>query len=183
VQASQARPPAADSALAVVSGRAVCGCALGHFRSSRHRKSTDRPRHYRRQSTRSVLHALYARPRWCDGLEHLCVFSEPISAACSRTQGRSHGWNGCAFSLDARSDCAPPDLPLCGNRWKLGLGLWIYLWPSFLVEMAVLWGGVWMLWSGAAYKTRLAGFAAALSLLQYVGTSFSRHLPVVAQKP
>ena len=35
-----------------------------------------------------------------------------------------------------------PDLPLYDNTFKMGLGLWNYRWPSFLLEAAMLFGGI-----------------------------------------
>ncbi len=37
-----------------------------------------------------------------------------------------------------------PDLPLYGNSFKVGLGLWNWLWPSLLLEAAILAMGVWL---------------------------------------
>ena len=35
-----------------------------------------------------------------------------------------------------------PDLPLYDNTLKMGLGLWNYRWPAFLLEAAILFGGM-----------------------------------------
>jgi hypothetical protein len=65
-----------------------------------------------------------------------------------------------------------PDLALYDNHFKVGFGLWNYIWPSFLLEMAILWTGMWMFRRTAAYKARLIGLVIGLSLLQCVGTFF-----------
>jgi hypothetical protein len=35
-----------------------------------------------------------------------------------------------------------PDLPLYDNTFKMGFGLWNYRWPAFLLEAAILFGGI-----------------------------------------
>jgi membrane-bound metal-dependent hydrolase YbcI (DUF457 family) len=37
-----------------------------------------------------------------------------------------------------------PDLPLYDNTHKLGLGLWNYPMPTFALEAAILFGGIWI---------------------------------------
>jgi hypothetical protein len=65
-----------------------------------------------------------------------------------------------------------PDLSLYGNHFKMGLGLWNYLWPSFLLELLVLWLGAWIYLRAVPDKTRLLGFVVLLSVIQYVGTFY-----------
>jgi hypothetical protein len=63
-----------------------------------------------------------------------------------------------------------PDLPLYDSVFKMGLGLWNYPVPAFIVEMLVLFGGAALYARNAARKGKLWGFVAVLALLQLVGT-------------
>lgn len=63
-----------------------------------------------------------------------------------------------------------PDLALYGNHFKMGLGLWNYLWPAFLLEMCVLWAGAWFYARTLKRKAWLVGYVAILSVVQYAGT-------------
>jgi hypothetical protein len=65
-----------------------------------------------------------------------------------------------------------PDLALYDSVGKMGFGLWNYRGASFALEMAVLFGGVAMLYRTAAHKARLAGFVVFLVGLQAFGTFF-----------
>ena len=66
-----------------------------------------------------------------------------------------------------------PDLSLYGDHLKMGLGLWNYLWPSFLLEMLVLWLGAWLYLRSISSKKRMLGFVVFLSAVQVFGTFFS----------
>src|SRR3989442_927064 len=48
-----------------------------------------------------------------------------------------------------------PDLPLYDNAAKVGLGLWNYPAPAFLLEVAVLFGGMFLYLRSATATTRL----------------------------
>jgi hypothetical protein len=48
-----------------------------------------------------------------------------------------------------------PDLPLYDNTLKMGLGLWNYRWPAFLLEAAILFGGVLLYARSTTAKTVL----------------------------
>ena len=50
-----------------------------------------------------------------------------------------------------------PDLPLYGNSLKVGLGLWNYPVPAFLLEAGVLVGGMWLYYRAAAPQRPPAG--------------------------
>jgi len=47
-----------------------------------------------------------------------------------------------------------PDLPLLGDRFKMGLGLWNYPAPAFLLESLVLFGGMYWYWRAARPAVR-----------------------------
>lgn len=51
-----------------------------------------------------------------------------------------------------------PDLPLYDNAAKVGLGLWNYPAPAFLLEVAVLFGGVLLYLRSTAATTRLGRY-------------------------
>jgi hypothetical protein len=63
-----------------------------------------------------------------------------------------------------------PDLPLYDGVFKMGLGVWNYPIPAFLLEMAVLFGCAALYAKNAARKGKLWGFVAVLAVLQSVGT-------------
>ncbi len=55
------------------------------------------------------------------------------------------------------------DLPLYNDVYKMGLGLWNYPIPAFLVEAAVLFGGMWLY----LRSTRGAAFAGKYAMLLF----------------
>jgi hypothetical protein len=63
-----------------------------------------------------------------------------------------------------------PDLPLYTKVFKMGFGLWNYRVLSFLLEMAVLFGGAALYLRTAARKTRVVVLVVFLAVLQFVGT-------------
>jgi len=63
-----------------------------------------------------------------------------------------------------------PDLALYDSVFKMGFGLWNYRVLSFLLEMAVLFGGAAIYLKAAARKPRIVVFVALLTVLQFVGT-------------
>ena len=64
------------------------------------------------------------------------------------------------------------DLSLYGDHFKMGLGLWNYLWPSFLLELVVLWLGAGLYLRQVSSKTRIVAFVLFLSAVQIFGTFF-----------
>lgn len=62
-----------------------------------------------------------------------------------------------------------PDLPLVGNRWKVGFGLWNARWLSLALELAVLFGGAVLLMADPATSPGMRwftlGFSVALAAL------------------
>jgi hypothetical protein len=52
----------------------------------------------------------------------------------------------------------------------MGFGLWNYRVLSFLLEMAVLFGGAALYLKNAARKTRVVAFVMFLAVLQFAGT-------------
>jgi len=72
---------------------------------------------------------------------------------------RGHG--SCArrvLPLGARPRGAPSDLPLYDNAAKVGLGLWNYPAPAFLLEVAVLFGGMFLYLRSTTTTTRLGRY-------------------------
>ncbi len=63
-----------------------------------------------------------------------------------------------------------PDLSLYDGVYKMGFGLWNYRIPSFILEMAVLFGGAWMYVKAVPRRGRVIAFVAVLAVLQFVGT-------------
>lgn len=63
-----------------------------------------------------------------------------------------------------------PDLTLYGGGFRMGFGLWNYRALSFVVEMAVLFGGAAMYLKSAAHKVRFVVFVLFLAAFQVVGT-------------
>jgi hypothetical protein len=64
-----------------------------------------------------------------------------------------------------------PDLPLIGNRYKVGFGLWNYRYLAFAIEIGVLFAGAIAYAksvgpSSAGTQLFILGFAGALALLQ-----------------
>jgi hypothetical protein len=51
-----------------------------------------------------------------------------------------------------------PDLPLYDNTAKVGLGLWNYPAPAFLLEVAVLFGGMFLYLRSTTATTRLGRY-------------------------
>jgi len=51
-----------------------------------------------------------------------------------------------------------PDLPLYDNVAKVGLGLWNYPAPAFLLEVAVLFGGMFLYLRSTTATTRLGRY-------------------------
>lgn len=65
-----------------------------------------------------------------------------------------------------------PDLALYDSVGKMGFGLWNYRGAAFALEMAVLLGGVALLYPGSARKGRLIGFVIFLAAVQVLNTFF-----------
>jgi hypothetical protein len=64
-----------------------------------------------------------------------------------------------------------PDLPLWGNRAKVGLGLWNLAVPAFILESTVLAGGMWLyLRAGARRPIGVMAFGAVLVFIQAAST-------------
>ena len=63
-----------------------------------------------------------------------------------------------------------PDLALYPSAHKMGFGLWNYRVLSFLLEMAVLFGGGWMYLRTVPRRGKVWGFLIFLAVLQFVGT-------------
>ena len=63
-----------------------------------------------------------------------------------------------------------PDLALYDSVCKMGFGLWNYRVLSFLLEMAVLFGGGWMYLRTVPKKAAVWAFLAGLAALQFAGT-------------
>jgi len=64
------------------------------------------------------------------------------------------------------------DLALYDSVGKMGFGLWDYRALAFALEMAVLFGGVALLYQNWTHKAWLAGFAIFLAAVQVFGTFF-----------
>ena len=52
-----------------------------------------------------------------------------------------------------------PDLPLLGDSYKVGFGLWRHLWISFPLELAVMASGAWIYARTVPSRTRLGDLA------------------------
>jgi membrane-bound metal-dependent hydrolase YbcI (DUF457 family) len=63
-----------------------------------------------------------------------------------------------------------PDLALYDGVFKMGLGLWNYRIPAFVLEIAVLSGGGALYLKTAPRKGRVIAFVALMAVLQFVGT-------------
>jgi membrane-bound metal-dependent hydrolase YbcI (DUF457 family) len=64
-----------------------------------------------------------------------------------------------------------PDLPLWGDRWKIGLSLWNVPAVAFALEAAILFGGAWLYLRSTTSRTRTSTlafvvFAVLLLLIQ-----------------
>ncbi len=61
-----------------------------------------------------------------------------------------------------------PDLPLYGDQHKLGFGLWAWLWPELLLELALVWVTVALYVRRCPqYAQRAWALAAVLTLMQF----------------
>ncbi len=65
-----------------------------------------------------------------------------------------------------------PDLALYDSVGKMGFGLWDHRGAAFALEMAVLFGGVGLLYRSWTRKGRLVGFAIFLAAVQVFNTFF-----------
>ncbi len=78
-----------------------------------------------------------------------------------------------------------PDLPLIGDHYKVGFGLWRHLWLSFPLELVVLWGGA-LLYAHYVKATSVWGaiwlwvFVAALTF-EEINVSFGLVGPFFAE--
>jgi hypothetical protein len=68
-----------------------------------------------------------------------------------------------------------PDLPLYDNSFKVGFGLWRYLWLSFPLELALLVAGAWTYARTVPSATRFGDlalwlFVAVMALIETYGT-------------
>lgn len=76
-----------------------------------------------------------------------------------------------------------PDLGLWGDHYKVGLGLWDYLWPALGLEMACFAGAAWYLrgdakvWQAAGGKG--LGIFLGVMVLIHLGNLFGPHPPSV----
>lgn len=65
-----------------------------------------------------------------------------------------------------------PDLALYDNTLKMGLGLWNYRVPAFILEIGLLIGGAVLYLRRASQKGRIVVYVCLLVLVQVVGTFF-----------
>ena len=63
-----------------------------------------------------------------------------------------------------------PDMTLYDSVFKMGLGLWNYRVPAFILEMTVLFGGAAMYVKTAPRKGKVIIYAALLAVVQFVAT-------------
>jgi hypothetical protein len=68
-----------------------------------------------------------------------------------------------------------PDLPLLDNSFKVGFGLWRYLWLSFPLEIALIVAGAWIYARAVRSRTPSGDlylwlFVAAMALVETYGT-------------
>lgn len=75
-----------------------------------------------------------------------------------------------------------PDLPLIFDEMKVGFGLWHYPYVSVPVEIALVFGGIWLYDRAVPSPTRagqiaLWGLGFAMAALQVQNTFFSEHPP------
>jgi hypothetical protein len=63
-----------------------------------------------------------------------------------------------------------PDLALYDNTLKMGLGLWNYRVPAFVLEIGLLIGGTMLYLRTASHKGRIVVYVCLLVLVQVVGT-------------
>lgn len=66
-----------------------------------------------------------------------------------------------------------PDLALYDSVYKMGFGLWNYRASEFILEIALLVGGVALYLKTAPHKSRIIGLVSLLVLVQVFGTFFS----------
>ena len=75
----------------------------------------------------------------------------------------------------------PRDLPIYGNTWKVGLGFWNYRGPEFVLEVALLAGGIVLYLArnaiSTARKKAVVGFGLALVIVQ-IGDTFVPRTPL-----
>src|SRR5215472_6637068 len=63
-----------------------------------------------------------------------------------------------------------PDLAVYDSVYKMGFGLWNYRGASFILEMAVLFGGGWMYLRTVPRRGKVWAYLIVLAALQFVGT-------------
>jgi hypothetical protein len=73
-----------------------------------------------------------------------------------------------------------PDLPLVFDEMKVGLGLWLYPYASVPLEIALVFGGIWLYDRAVPSPTRagtiaLWGLGFAMAALQVQNTFFNEH--------
>lgn len=103
------------------------------------------------------------------------LFAFVICQMIPRLRGARTGWivAGSVFShwiLDLVVH--RPDLALYDSVFKMGFGLWNYAVASYVVEMAVLFGGAVLYLNTVTRKRRVIIFVLALAVFQLVGTFF-----------
>jgi hypothetical protein len=111
------------------------------------------------------------------GLVSTVIWSVLGGVAAWLYAGRSSARIGIAVALAVASHWLldllmhRPDLPVYGDTMKVGLGLWNYRWPAFVVEIGVLFAGLALYATAtrprdAIGRIGVVGFAIALAGMQ-----------------
>jgi len=84
----------------------------------------------------------------------------------------------CLFPLDPGFDCSSSDLAIYDDTWKVGLGLWNYRGWEFVLEIAILLGGIvlYLKRNSVARTGGIVTFGVVLILIQ-AGNTFVHRPP------
>ena len=136
---------------------------------------------------RLPLWLLFVAVQWLDIWWAVLVLLGALSAPFFKPRGRTFLVVAVAAFSHWLLDLVVhiPDLPLIGNHYKVGFGLWRHLWLSFPLELVVLWGGA-LLYARYVKATSVWGaiwlwvFVAALTF-EEINVSFGLVGPFFAE--
>lgn len=86
------------------------------------------------------------------GLAFLVFYFLPVQHATSRLRMATILAVGTFSHFAADILMHVADLPIWWDGYKIGLGLWQYRWPALLLEIGVLFGGLWIYMRSTASK-------------------------------
>jgi hypothetical protein len=76
-----------------------------------------------------------------------------------------------------------PDLPIYGDEMKVGLGLWNYRWPAFVLEIATLAIGLVLYVRGSRPRDAIGRFGPAVLFVALTGTQLFNLLVAPTETP